>query len=73
MGAPASTGASGGVREGEGAHDALAEVMAAEGKKWAEEFWRWEDMQSFTIRLLLEYARVMEKDPQDTTNFDYKG
>ena len=36
--------------KGRGAHDEMAERIASEGKKWAEEFWRWEDMQACECR-----------------------
>jgi len=31
--------------EGRGAHDDLAKEIAAAGKKWTAEHWRWQDMQ----------------------------
>lgn len=34
---------------GRGSHDALAEEIATQGKKWTEEYWRWEDMQACKI------------------------
>lgn len=39
-------------------HDAQAEKIANDGKAWAERVLRREDMQIYTLRLLLEYARV---------------
>ncbi|GAA5832497.1 hypothetical protein JCM11251_001347 [Rhodosporidiobolus azoricus] len=42
-----------------GAHDELAEQVATEGKRWAQQFWREVDMQAYLWRLLLEYHRVM--------------
>ncbi|RMZ79720.1 hypothetical protein DV738_g3180, partial [Chaetothyriales sp. CBS 135597] len=41
-------------------HDAAAEKIAREGKKWAEKVLRKEDMQVYVLRLLLEYARVSD-------------
>lgn len=32
--------------EGNGSHDHLAEKIATEGRRWAEQNWRWEDMQA---------------------------
>lgn len=46
--------------EGKGAHDKAAEKIANEGKKWAEKVLRKEDMRIYTLRLLLEYARVLD-------------
>lgn len=46
--------------KGEGGHDAAAEKIAMEGKEWAEKVLRKEDMQIYTLRLLLEYARILD-------------
>ena len=35
-------------------NDDLAEQIAEQGKQFAEEHWRWEDMQAYMLRLLLE-------------------
>ncbi|KAF7563436.1 hypothetical protein G7046_g684 [Stylonectria norvegica] len=45
---------------GKGSHDAAAEKMASEGKEWAEQVLRKEDMQIYVLRLLLEYARLLD-------------
>lgn len=42
-------------------HDAQAAKIAAAGKEWAEKVLRKEDMQIYTLRLLLEYARVTDE------------
>ncbi|WYZ45741.1 hypothetical protein EsH8_VIII_001057 [Colletotrichum jinshuiense] len=42
-------------------HDAEAERIAMDGKAWAEKALRKEDMQVYTLRLLLEYARVTDE------------
>jgi hypothetical protein len=42
-------------------HDEQAERIAAAGKEWAEKALRREDMQIYTLRLLLEYARVTDE------------
>lgn len=44
------------------AHDEEAERIATAGKEWAEKVLRKEDMQIYTFRLLLEYARVSSDD-----------
>ncbi|KAF1916024.1 hypothetical protein BDU57DRAFT_515860 [Ampelomyces quisqualis] len=41
-----------------GAHEEAAHKIAVEGKKWADKVLRAEDMQVYTLRLLLEYARL---------------
>lgn len=42
-------------------HDAQAKKIALEGKQWAEKVLRKEDMQIYTFRLLLEYARLSDE------------
>ncbi|KAJ9103731.1 hypothetical protein QFC21_002191 [Naganishia friedmannii] len=46
--------------EGRGGHDQAAKSIAYNGKEWAEKVLRKEDMQIYTLRLLLEYARLMD-------------
>ncbi|KAL2753256.1 glycosyltransferase family 90 protein [Sodiomyces alcalophilus JCM 7366] len=41
-------------------HDEEGERIATAGKAWAEKVLRKEDMQVYTLRLLLEYARVVD-------------
>ncbi|GAA6056634.1 hypothetical protein JCM3770_006321 [Rhodotorula araucariae] len=48
--------------DGRGGHDELAETIAMAGRRWAEDNWRWVDMQAYLFRLLLEYARIMNRD-----------
>ncbi|KID99658.1 Lipopolysaccharide-modifying protein, partial [Metarhizium majus ARSEF 297] len=48
--------------QGRNAHDEAAKRIAMEGKEWAERVLRREDMQIYMLRLLLEYARVMDDD-----------
>lgn len=47
--------------QGRNAHDKTAEKIAMEGKEWAEKVLRKEDMSIYVLRLLLEYARVMDE------------
>lgn len=54
-------GYDGGVGERRPAHDREAEKIANAGKEWAEKVLRREDMQIYTLRLLLEYARVSDE------------
>ncbi|CAD6571613.1 MAG: F-actin-capping protein subunit alpha [Tremellales sp. Tagirdzhanova-0007] len=49
-------------------HDALAEKIGTAGAEFAREFWRWEDMQSYMFRMLLEYIRL-SRDDRDTWEF----
>jgi len=46
--------------EGRNDHDSVAEKIATEGKAWAERVLRKEDMQVYVVRLLLEYARLLD-------------
>lgn len=45
---------------GRNGHDTAAEKIATEGKEWAERVLRKEDMLVYVMRLLLEYARVLD-------------
>lgn len=47
--------------DGTGPGDAAAQYIAEEGKKWAEEVLRREDMRLYVWRLLLEWARVCDE------------
>ncbi|KJZ77644.1 hypothetical protein HIM_02821 [Hirsutella minnesotensis 3608] len=46
--------------KGKNSHDSVAEKIATDGKKWAEKVLRKEDMLVYVLRLLLEYARVVD-------------
>ncbi|KAH6605836.1 glycosyltransferase family 90 protein [Trichoderma cornu-damae] len=46
--------------EGRNGHDRVAEKIATEGKEWAEQVLRKEDMQIYVLRLLYEYARLLD-------------
>jgi hypothetical protein len=39
-------------------HDALARQIAANARRFTTEHWRWEDMQAYMFRILLEYNRL---------------
>ena len=47
--------------EGRNGHDDEARKIATDGKKWAESVLRREDQQIYTLRVLLEYARVADE------------
>ncbi|GAA6063769.1 hypothetical protein JCM10212_006265 [Sporobolomyces blumeae] len=57
--------------DGSGSHDDLAEKIATAGAEWAKSMWRWQDMQAYLLRLVLEYARIMNRDSPGGTNWDY--
>ncbi|KPV75135.1 glycosyltransferase family 90 protein [Rhodotorula graminis WP1] len=61
----------GAPEDGRGGHDELAERIAAQGKQWADENWRWVDMQAYLLRLLLEYARLVNRDDPHVS-YDYE-
>ncbi|WWD18275.1 hypothetical protein CI109_102725 [Kwoniella shandongensis] len=48
-----------------GGHDELAKQISEQGKKFGEEHWRWEDMQAYMFRLLLEYSRLLADDREE--------
>lgn len=54
--------------KGKGSHDLVGRKIALDGKKWAETVLRKEDMQIYTYRLLLEYARISD-DSRDVLGF----
>lgn len=43
-------------------HDKLAEKISQNSVRFVKENWRWEDMQAYMFRLLLEYARLAADD-----------
>ncbi|TFK73367.1 hypothetical protein BDN72DRAFT_814608 [Pluteus cervinus] len=51
-----------GDADGDGAHEELAKKIAFAGRKWSKSFWRKEDMVAYYLRLMLEYARLMNVD-----------
>ncbi|KAH8928107.1 glycosyltransferase family 90 protein [Atractiella rhizophila] len=59
-----------GDMDGKGGRDDMAKKIGEEGKKWAREHWRWEDMEAYFFLLTLEWARVMA---DDRSAFDFKG
>lgn len=46
--------------EGKHGHDQAAEKIANSGKEWAEKVLRKEDMQVYVMRLIMEYARLLD-------------
>lgn len=50
---------------GKNGHDAEARKIATDGQKWADTVLRREDMQIYTLRVLLEYARVTDERRED--------
>ncbi|ODN95887.1 hypothetical protein L198_04506 [Cryptococcus wingfieldii CBS 7118] len=46
-------------------HDDLARSIAEQARKFGEEHWRWEDMQAYMFRLMLEYSRLSAEDRED--------
>ncbi|KAM0791241.1 hypothetical protein ACM66B_005720 [Microbotryomycetes sp. NB124-2] len=56
--------------QGRGSHDRLAKEIAYSGRQWAADYWRWEDMQVYLYRLLLEYARIMQRSDDNPFSMD---
>ncbi|KAI5481828.1 capsular associated protein, glycosyltransferase family 90 protein [Pseudohyphozyma bogoriensis] len=61
----------GGV-DGEGAHDDWGKEIAEAGKEWVMECYRWEDLEAYQFRLMLEYGRVYN-DETEPGSLDYNG
>jgi len=59
-----------GYPNGHTGHDKIAEKIAANGVRFTREHWRWEDMQAYMFRLLLEYARLYADD-RDAASFHF--
>jgi len=51
-----------GAPDGSGSHDAMARRIAERGVDFVRNHWRFEDMEVYVYRQLLEYARVMSDD-----------
>lgn len=54
-----------------GSHERVARRIASNGQCWVERTWRKEDMQAYSFRLYLEYARMVHPD-RDSGAMDYK-
>ncbi|KAG8984502.1 F-actin-capping protein subunit alpha, partial [Tulasnella sp. 427] len=50
-----------------GGHEEIAERIAQHAWDAGQTLWRWEDMQAYMFRLLLEYARAMSPDREAMT------
>ena len=50
---------------GVGAHDAMAQRIAENGKRYAQEHWRRVDMAAYMFRLVLEYGRLLNQDSEE--------
>ncbi|KAG8906215.1 F-actin-capping protein subunit alpha [Tulasnella sp. 403] len=51
-----------GSPEGHGEHEDLAERIGMQAADFVRRHWRWEDLQAYMYRLLLEYARAISAD-----------
>lgn len=56
-----------GAPDGSGEHDAMAERISRHAVEFTARYWRWEDMQAYMFRLLLEYARAGSLDREKMT------
>lgn len=54
------------------AHDAVAKKLADQGREWAHKVLRREDIEVYTFRLLLEYARIID-DNRDRIGYSGDG
>ncbi|GAA6025765.1 hypothetical protein JCM10207_000786 [Rhodosporidiobolus poonsookiae] len=60
-----------GTPEGAGAHDELAKKIGTAGKNWARDHWRKQDMAAYMFRLVLEWARLLHRNEEDSHNLDF--
>ncbi|PLW52221.1 hypothetical protein PCANC_01647 [Puccinia coronata f. sp. avenae] len=60
-----------GDANGMNAHDLLGKQIGEQGRQWTNEFWRFKDMQAYMYLLLLEYSRLLNRDPRDLHSMDY--
>jgi hypothetical protein len=51
-----------GSPDGRPGNDDAARQVAKNGRRFALEHWRYEDMQAYMLRMLLEYARLAADD-----------
>lgn len=51
-----------GTPDGQNAHDDLAQEIARNGRKFAEEHWRWADMESY-VSLMYRVCTLCRTDP----------
>ena len=54
------------------AHDFEGKMIAAQGRTWAQHVLRDEDLEIYTLRLFLEYARLLD-DHRDYIGYDGDG
>ncbi|POW21499.1 hypothetical protein PSHT_02388 [Puccinia striiformis] len=52
-------------------HDNLGKQIGQQGQEWTQEYWRMTDMQAYMYLLLLEYSRLLNRDPEDLHSMDY--
>ncbi|KAI9604834.1 hypothetical protein H4Q26_002804 [Puccinia striiformis f. sp. tritici PST-130] len=52
-------------------HDNLGKQIGQQGQEWTQEYWRMTDMQAYMYLLLLEYSRLLNRDPEDLYSMDY--
>ncbi|OAV90176.1 hypothetical protein PTTG_08354 [Puccinia triticina 1-1 BBBD Race 1] len=60
-----------GDSNGLNAHDQIGKQIGQQGHEWTEEFWRLTDMQAYMYLLLLEYSRLLNRDPENLHSMDY--
>ncbi|KAF8598009.1 hypothetical protein BDV93DRAFT_547604 [Ceratobasidium sp. AG-I] len=56
-----------GAPDGTSGHDSIAEKIGAHAREFSVRHWRFEDMQVYVYRLMLEYARVISEDREAMT------
>ncbi|SGY20402.1 BQ5605_C016g08039 [Microbotryum silenes-dioicae] len=63
-----------GAPDGTGAHDELGKKIGLQGKEWARDHWRKQDMAAYMFRLTLEWARIVHRADEnvDPASLDFE-
>ncbi|KAA1080927.1 F-actin-capping protein subunit alpha [Puccinia graminis f. sp. tritici] len=60
-----------GDSNGLNAHDQVGKQIGQQGHDWTEKSWRLTDMQAYMYLLLLEYSRLLNREPENLHSMDY--
>ncbi|KAM0791268.1 hypothetical protein ACM66B_005744 [Microbotryomycetes sp. NB124-2] len=56
--------------DGKNDHDDLARKIGLQGKQWAAEHWREQDMAAYMFRLVLEWNRLLHRGEEEDLDYD---
>jgi len=57
--------------KGQNGHDEMGKQIGEQGRLWTHEYWRLTDMQAYMYLLLLEFNRLVYRDPLNLHSMDY--